>query len=163
MWCVAGTLQNVSSNGIIDKNLVVSATPAKLISTNYSYDFKMQYVSSNNPPIYRFGNNYSATYPDGQNYSGNLTPIDQLGIYTNLDSVIHYQYSKPLPDGIKSVFIKLVCKDGEHFLGHFMRDEFDQYGDVYHSKVLGTQENLNLFKRLYDTKEVFTCVTGIET
>lgn len=44
-----------------------------------------------------------------------------------------------------------------------MRDEFDQYGDVYHSKVLGTQENLNLFKRLYDTKEIFTCVTGIET
>lgn len=163
LWCAAGTLQNISSNGIIDKNLVVSATPAKLISTNYSYDFKMEYVSSNNPPIYRFGNNYSATYPDGQNYSGQITPIDQLGIYTNLDSVIHYQYAKPLPDGIKSVFIKLVCKDGEHFLGHFMRDEFDQYGDVYHSKVLGTQENLNLFKRLYDTKEVFTCVTGIET
>lgn len=163
LWCAAGTLQNISSSGIIDKNLVISATPAKLISTNYSYNFKMEYASSNNPPIYRFGNNYSATYPDGQNYSGNLTPIDQLGIYTNLDSVIHYQYSKPLPDGIKSVFIKLVCKDGEHFLGHFMRDEFDQYGDVYHSKVLGTQENLNLFKRLYDTKEIFTCVTGIET
>lgn len=163
LWCAAGTLQNISSNGIIDKNLIVSATPAKLISTNYSYTFKMEYVSSINPPIYRFGNNYSATYPDGQNYSGNVTPIDQLGIYTNLDSVIHYQYSKPLPDGIKSVFIKLVCKDGEHFLGHFMRDEFDQYGDVYHSKVLGTQENLDLFKRLYDTKEVFTCVTGIET
>lgn len=163
LWCAAGTLQNISSNGIIDKNLIVSATPAKLISTNYSYTFKMEYVSSINPPIYRFGNNYSATYPDGQNYSGNITPIDQLGIYTNLDSVIHYQYSKPLPDGIKSVFIKLVCKDGEHFLGHFMRDEFDQYGDVYHSKVLGTQENLDLFKRLYDTKEVFTCVTGIET
>lgn len=163
LWCAAGTLQNISSNGIIDKNLIVSATPAKLISTNYSYTFKMEYVSSINPPIYRFGNNYSATFPDGQNYGGNVTPIDQLGIYTNLDSVIHYQYSKPLPDGIKSVFIKLVCKDGEHFLGHFMRDEFDQYGDVYHSKVLGTQENLDLFKRLYDTKEVFTCVTGIET
>lgn len=163
LWCAAGTLQNISSSGIIDKNLIVSATPAKLISTNYSYPFKMEYASSNNPPIYRFGNNYSATYPDGQNYSGQITPIDQLGIYTNLDSVIHYQYAKPLPDGIKSVFIKLVCKDGEHFLGHFMRDEFDQYGDVYHSKVLGTQENLNLFKRLYDTKEVFTCVTGIET
>lgn len=163
LWYVAGTLQNISSSGIINQNIIVSTTTANLISTNYSYDFKMEYVPSNNPPIYRFGNNYSSTFPDDQNYKGNVTPIDQLGIYTNLDSVIHYQYTKPLPDEIKSVFIKLVCKDGEHFLGHFIRDEFDQYGDVYHSKVLGTQENLNLFKRLYDTKEVFTCVTGIET
>lgn len=163
LWYVTGTLQNISSSGIINQNIIVSATTANLISTNYSYDFKMEYVSSNNPPIYRFGNSYSATFPDGQNYKGNVTPIDQLGICTNLDSVIHYQYAKPLPDEIKSVFIKLVCKDGEHFLGHFIRDEFDQYGDVYHSKVLGTQENLNLFKRLYDTKEVFTCVTGVET
>ena len=155
-------MQNISSSGIINQNIIVSTTIANLISTNYSYDFKMEYVPSNNPPIYRFGNNYDSTFPDGQNYKGNVTPIDQLGIYTNLDSVIHYQYTKPLPDEIKSVFIKLVCKDGEHFLGHFIRDEFDQYGDVYHSKVLGTQENLNLFKRLYDTKEVFTCVTGVE-
>lgn len=163
LWYVAGTLQNISSSGIINQNITVSTTTANLISTNYSYDFKMEYVPSNDPPIYRFGNNYSSTFPDGQNYKGNVTPIDQLGIYTNLDSVIHYRYTKPLPDEIKSVFIKLVCKDGEHFLGHFIRDEFDQYGDVYHSKVLGTQENLNLFKRLYDTKEVFTCVTGVET
>lgn len=156
-------MQNISSSGIINQNITVSTTTANLISTNYSYDFKIEYVPSNDPPIYRFGNNYSATFPDGQNYKGNVTPIDQLGICTNLDSVIHYQYSKPLPDGIKSVFIKLVCKDGEHFLGHFMRDEFDQYGDVYHSKVLGTKDNFDLFKRLYDSQEVFTCVVGIES
>lgn len=172
LWYVAGTLQNISSSGIINQNIIVSATTANLISTNYSYDFKIEYATSTNTndtyakikyPLYCFGNNISSTWPSGQNYSGSLTPIDNIAINTVYDSAIQYQHTKPLPDEIKSVFIKLVCKDGEHYLGHFTRNEFDQYGDIYHSKILGTKDNFDLFKRLYDSQEVFTCVVGVET